>query len=56
MRSNYARDEEPSRASGVHGSYEIVCREASAKLKNGIRSYYNISRVHRYARAGAATP
>ena len=47
--SNYIREEEPYRALGLHGPYEILFREESTKLHNGIQLYYNISRVHRYA-------
>jgi hypothetical protein len=47
--SHYAREEEPYRALGLHGPYEILFRDASTRLQNGIQLYYNISRVHRYA-------
>lgn len=43
------REEEPYRALGLHGPYEILFRDASTRLHNGIQLYYNISRVHRYA-------
>ena len=46
---NYRREEEPYRALGLHGPYEIRFREASTRLQNGIQLYYCISRVHRYA-------
>jgi nicotinamide riboside kinase len=45
----YRREEEPYRALGLHGPYEICFREASTRLQNGIQLYYCISRVHRYA-------
>ena len=32
----------------LHGPYEILFRDQSTKLHNGIQLYYNISRVHRY--------
>lgn len=43
------REEEPYRALGLHGPYEILFRDESTRLHNGIQLYYNISRVHRYA-------
>ena len=46
---NFIREEEPYRALGLHGPYEILFRDASTRLHNGIQLYYNISRVHRYA-------
>jgi hypothetical protein len=33
---------------GLYGPYEILFRDASTKLHNGIQMYYNISRIHRY--------
>ena len=42
------REEEPYRALGLHGPYEILFRDASTRLHNGIQLYYSISRVHRY--------
>jgi TusA-related sulfurtransferase len=48
-RAGYTREEEPYRALGLHGPYEILFRDASTRLHNGIQLYYNISRVHRYA-------
>ena len=39
---------EPYHALGLHGPYEILFRDASTKLHNGIQMYYNISRIHRY--------
>lgn len=47
--SHFKREEEPYRALGLHGPYEILFRDASTRLQNGIQLYYNISRVHRYA-------
>jgi hypothetical protein len=47
--SGYTREEEPYRALSLHGPYEILFRDASTRLHNGIQLYYNISRVHRYA-------
>jgi len=46
---HFRREEEPYRALGLHGPYEILFRNASTRLQNGIQLYYNISRVHRYA-------
>ncbi len=46
---SFKREEEPYRALGLYGPYEILFREASTKLHNGIQLYYNISRIHRYA-------
>ena len=45
---NFKREEEPYRVLGLHGPYEILFRDASTKLHNGIQLYYNIGRVHRY--------
>ena len=45
----FRREEEPYRALGLHGPYEILFRDASTRLHNGIQMYYNISRIHRYA-------
>lgn len=47
--TGYKREEEPYRALGLHGSYEILFRDSSTRLQNGIQLYYNIGRVHRYA-------
>ena len=49
---NVIREEEPYRALGLHGPYEILFRDESTRLHNGIQLYYNISRVHRYANSG----
>ena len=48
-RAGYTREEEPYRALSLHGPYEILFRDASTRLHNGIQLFYNISRVHRYA-------
>jgi len=45
----FRREEEPYRALGLHGPYEILFRDESTRLHNGIQLYYNIGRVHRYA-------
>jgi len=42
------REEEPYRALGLHGPYEILFRDESNRLHNGIQLYYNLSRVLRY--------
>ena len=46
---DYLREEEPYRALGLRGPYEILFRDASTRLHNGIQLYYNIARVHRHA-------
>jgi hypothetical protein len=46
---HFNREEEPYRALGLRGPYEILFRDASTRLHNGIQLYYSISRVHRYA-------
>jgi len=45
---DYLREEEPYRALGLYGPYEILFREASTKLHNGIQMFYSISRLHRF--------
>ncbi len=45
----FVREEEPYRALGLHGPYEILFRDASTRMHNGIQLYYNISRIHRYS-------
>ena len=47
----FHREEEPYRALGLYGPYEILFRDASTKLHNGIQMYYNIGRVNRYAQS-----
>jgi hypothetical protein len=44
----YIREEEPYRALGLHGPYEIRFLEESTRLQNGIQLYYSLSRVFRY--------
>ena len=44
----FIREEEPYRVLGLYGPYEILFRESSTKLHNGIQLYYNISRIQRY--------
>lgn len=44
----FLREEEPYRTLGLYGPYEILFRDASTRLHNGIQLFYNISRVHRY--------
>ena len=46
---NFTREEEPYRALALYGPYEILFRDESTRLHNGIQLYYNISRVNRYA-------
>jgi hypothetical protein len=45
----FIREEEPYRALGLHGPYQILFRDESTRLHNGIQLYYSLSRVHRYA-------
>jgi hypothetical protein len=45
----FRREEEPYRALALNGPYEILFRESSTRLHNGIQLYYNISRVNRYS-------
>ena len=45
----FRREEEPYRALALNGPYEILFREASTRLHNGVQMYYNISRVYRYS-------
>ena len=40
---HFKREEEPYRALGLYGPYEILFRDASTKLHNGIPLSYNIS-------------
>ena len=44
-RNDYLREEEPNRALGIFGPYEILFRDVSARLHNGIQLYSRISRV-----------
>lgn len=46
---NFTHEEEPYRALSLYGPYEILFRDESTRLHNGIQLYYNISRVQRYA-------
>lgn len=46
---HFIREEEPYRALGLYGPYEILFRDQSTRLHNGIQLYYNVSRVNRYA-------
>lgn len=46
----FQREEEPYRALGLYGPYEILFRDASTRLQNGIQMYYNISRIYRYSK------
>jgi len=49
LHGDYIREEEPYRALGLHGPYEILFGDASTRLHNGLQLYYCISRVQRYA-------
>ena len=44
----FTREEEPYRALGLYGPYQILFRDESTRLHNGIQLYYSLSRVHRY--------
>jgi len=46
----WVREEEPYRALGLYGPYEILFRDASTRLHNGIQLHYCIGRVNRYCR------
>lgn len=46
---HFIREEEPYRVLSLYGPYEILFRDESTRLHNGIQLYYNVSRVHRYA-------
>ena len=48
LNGDYMREEEPYRVLSLRGPYEILFREASTRLHNGIQMYYNISRLNRY--------
>jgi hypothetical protein len=48
---DYLREEEPYRALALHGPYEILFRDSSTRLHNGLQLYYSIGRIHRYATA-----
>jgi hypothetical protein len=48
LNGDYMREEEPYRVLGLHGPYEILFRDASTRLHNGIQLYYSISRLNRY--------
>jgi hypothetical protein len=50
----FLREEEPYRALGLHGPYEIRFREESTRLQNGIQLYYSLSRV--FLQSGAERP
>ena len=52
-RDGYLREEEPYRALGLFGPFEILFRDESTRLHNGIQLYYCIGRVHRYATSAA---
>jgi predicted ATPase len=45
----FTREEEPYRALGLYGPYQILFRDESTRLHNGIQLYYSLSRVNRYA-------
>ena len=47
----FRREEEPYRALALNGPYEILFRESSTRLHNGLQLYYNVSRVNRYSSA-----
>ena len=49
LNGDYMREEEPYRVLSLRGPYEILFRDASTRLHNGIRLYYSISRLNRYS-------
>ena len=51
LNGDYMREEEPYRVLGLRGPYEILFRDASTRLHNGIQLYYSISRLNRYSTA-----
>jgi hypothetical protein len=48
LNGDYMREEEPYRVLSLRGPYEILFRDASTRLHNGIQMYYSISRLNRY--------
>jgi hypothetical protein len=48
LNGDYIREEEPYRVLSLRGPYEILFRDASTRLHNGIQMYYSISRLNRY--------
>ena len=48
LNGDYIRKEEPYRVLSLRGPYEILFRDASTRLHNGIQMYYSISRLNRY--------
>ena len=51
LNGDYIREEEPYRVLSLRGPYEILFRDASTRLHNGIQLYYSISRLNRYSTA-----
>jgi hypothetical protein len=49
LNGEYIREEEPYRVLSLRGPYEILFRDASTRLHNGIQLYYSISRLNRYS-------
>lgn len=49
LHPEFVREEEPYRALSLHGPYEVLFRDESTRLHNGIQLFYSISRIHRYA-------
>ena len=49
LNGGYMREEEPYRVLGLRGLYEILFRDASTRLHNGIQLCYRISRLNRYS-------
>ncbi|MEI8294889.1 MAG: hypothetical protein WCG66_13080 [bacterium] len=49
QKPQFHREEEPYRALGLYGPYEILFQDATTKLHNGIQMYHNISRIHCYS-------
>jgi len=49
LHGDYIREEEPYRVLSLRGPYEILFRDASTRLHNGIQLYYSIGRLNRYS-------
>ena len=49
LHGDYICEEEPYRVLSLRGPYEILFRDASTRLHNGIQLYYSIGRLNRYS-------
>jgi hypothetical protein len=52
LNGDYMREEEPYRVLSLRGPYQILFRDASTRLHNGIQMYYSIGRLNRYSTPG----